>query len=235
MALQKLCREYDATLLVDVAHDLGNIGEEGRGFIGMQNMLGKIDIVMGSFSKTFGSNGGFVSCNSPAVKQYLKFYGCSNTFSNALSPVQAATVTKAFEIIQSDQGRNLRRQMMDRVMYLRAAFDAAGLELIGNPSAIVPVIVGDEALARMVARRLPDLGVVANLVEFPAVAKGNARFRFQVMPNHSHEHLDQLVERFSAAVHAAKSEYERYLRSHSLDRRRRESSGNGSATAIAGE
>ena len=59
---------------------------------------------MGSFSKTFGSNGGFVSCNSPAVKQYLKFYGCSATFSNALSPVQSATVTKAFEIVQSDRG-----------------------------------------------------------------------------------------------------------------------------------
>ena len=55
-------------------------------------MLGKVDIVMGSFSKTFASNGGFVSCNSAAVKQYLKFYGCSATFSNALSPVQAATV-----------------------------------------------------------------------------------------------------------------------------------------------
>ena len=222
-ALQDLCREYGATLMVDVAHDLGNIGEDGRGFIGLQNLTGKIDIVMGSFSKTFGSNGGFVSCNSPAVKQYLKFYGCSATFSNALSPVQAATVTKAFEIIQSDRGRHLRQQMMERACHLRAGFEKAGLELIGSPSAIVPVIVGDEALARMVSRRLPDLGVVANLVEFPAVAKGNARFRFQVMPNHSLQNLDDLVERFGAAVTAAKAEYERYLRANSLDRRRRES------------
>ena len=67
-ALQELCREYEATLLVDVAHDLGAMGDGGRGFIGMQGMAGKIDVVMGSFSKTFGSNGGFVSCNSPAVK-----------------------------------------------------------------------------------------------------------------------------------------------------------------------
>ncbi len=103
-ALQELCREYGATLLVDVAHDLGAMGPGGRGFIGEQDMLGKVDIVMGSFSKTFGSNGGFVACKSAAVKQYLKFYGCSATFSNALSPVQAATVTKAFEIVQSDQG-----------------------------------------------------------------------------------------------------------------------------------
>ena len=79
------------------------MGPGGRGLIGEQDMLGKVDIVMGSFSKTFASNGGFVSCNSVAVKQYLKFYGCSATFSNALSPVQAATVTKAFEIVQSEK------------------------------------------------------------------------------------------------------------------------------------
>ena len=181
--LQTLCREFEATLLVDVAHDLGAIGEGGRGFIGKQNMLGQIDIVMGSFSKTFASNGGFVSCNSPAVKQYLKFYGCSATFSNALSPVQAATVTKAFEIVQSDRGRDLRRLLLKRVGQLRNALAAAGLNFIGDPSAIVPVVVGNESLARMVSRRLPALEVIANLVEYPAVAKGNARFRLQMMPS----------------------------------------------------
>lgn len=220
VVLQELCREYDATLMVDVAHDLGNIGEDGRGYIGMQKMLGKIDIVMGSFSKTFASNGGFVSCKSPAVKQYLKFYGCSATFSNALSPVQAATVTKAFEIIQSDRGYALRRQMMDRVLRLRAGFDKAGLDVIGKKSAIVPVVVGDEALARRVSRRLPALGVVANLVEFPAVAKGNARFRFQVMPSHTDQNLSDVIERFCIAVDGAKSEYEHHLAASGQDRRR---------------
>jgi glycine C-acetyltransferase len=206
-AMQDLCHEFGATLLVDVAHDLGAIGEGGRGFIGSQNMLGKIDIVMGSFSKTFASNGGFVSCNSPAVRQYLKFYGCTATFSNALSPVQAATVTKAFEIVQSDKGRDLRWLLMKRVGQLRKAFTDSGLELIGNPSAIVPVVVGEEALARMVSRRLPELGVIANLVEFPAVAKGNARFRFQVMAKHTAENVKEVAEKFRVAVDVAKSEY----------------------------
>jgi len=209
-ALQNLCREFDATLLVDAAHDLGCIGEHGHGFMELQSMLGKIDIVMGSFSKTFASNGGFVSSNSPAVRQYLKFYGSSATFSNALSPVQAATVTKAFDIIRSDRGRDLRAQLMDRVVYLRKLLGAAGLRLVGNPSAIVPVIVGDEALARMVSRRLPQLGVVANLVEYPAVAKGNARFRFQVMPMHTARNIEDLVERFRAAIDATQAEYQRY-------------------------
>jgi glycine C-acetyltransferase len=209
-ALQALAHEYRATLLVDVAHDLGCIGEGGRGFIGLQGMHGKVDIVMGSFSKTFASNGGFVACNSPAVRQYLKFYGCSATFSNALSPAQAATVTKAFDIVCSNKGAELRMRLMQRVLHLRTALEAAGLELIGNPSAIVPVVVGDEALARMAARRLPDLGVVANLVEFPAVAKGNARFRLQVMPGHSLQNLDDLARRLRAAVDAATIEHQHY-------------------------
>jgi glycine C-acetyltransferase len=138
-ALQSLCNEYQATLLVDAAHDLGAMGPCGKGFIAEQDMLGKIDIVMGSFSKTFASNGGFVSCNSEAVKQYLKFYGCSATFSNALSPVQAATVTKAFEIVQSEKGRHLRSVLMERIDQLRDALSAAGLQYMGNPSPIVPV------------------------------------------------------------------------------------------------
>ena len=169
------------------------MGDGGRGFIGMQGMAGQIDVVMGSFSKTFASNGGFVACNSPAVKQYLKFYGCSATFSNALSPIQAATVTKAFEIVQSDRGRELRRLLLKRVGLMRDTLAAAGLAVIGNPSAIVPVLVGDEAMARMVSRTLPELEVIANLVEYPAVAKGNSRFRLQMMPTHSDENVMELV------------------------------------------
>jgi 7-keto-8-aminopelargonate synthetase-like enzyme len=208
--LQELCREYEATLLVDVAHDLGAMGQGGCGFIGAQDMLGKIDIVMGSFSKTFASNGGFVACKSPAVRQYLKFYGCSATFSNALSPVQAATVTKAFEIVQSDRGRDLRRLLLKRIGQMRDALAAAGLVVIGDPSAIVPVLVGDEALARMASRRLPELEVIANLVEYPAVAKGNARFRLQMMPSHSAENVRELATRLRAAVDLVQGEYERY-------------------------
>jgi glycine C-acetyltransferase len=208
--LQELCREFEATLLVDVAHDLGAMGPGGRGFIAAQEMTGKIDVVMGSFSKTFASNGGFVACNSAAVKQYLKFYGCSATFSNALSPVQAATVTKAFEIVQSDKGRELRRLLLKRVGQMRDALTAVGLTVIGEPSAIVPVLVGDEALARMASRRLPELEVIANLVEYPAVAKGNARFRLQMMPSHSAENVRELAARLRLAVDLVQGEYEQY-------------------------
>lgn len=208
--MQNLCNEYGATLLVDVAHDLGSMGTGGTGFIGEQDMLGKVDIVMGSFSKTFGSNGGFVSCNSMAVKQYLKYFGSSATFSNALSPVQAATVTKAFEIVQSEKGQQLRSQLMTRIGQMRDALSAAGLQYTGNPSPIVPVRVGDEALARLVSRHLPALGVIANLVEYPAVAKGDARLRLQMMPTHSLENVQSLASKLRTAIDLAQVEYEQY-------------------------
>lgn len=199
-ALQALCHEFNATLLVDVAHDLGCLGPRGRGHIGLQGMLGEVDIVMGSFSKTFASNGGFVACKTTAVKQYLKFFGSSAMFSNALSPVQCATVLKTFEIIQSAEGQRLRDTMLDRATYLRNVLGQAGFQVTGDPSAIVPVMVGAEGLARMASRQLTQLGVVANLVEYPAVAKGAARFRLQVMAQHSRENCDEMARCLRLAV-----------------------------------
>ncbi|HZB94234.1 MAG TPA: aminotransferase class I/II-fold pyridoxal phosphate-dependent enzyme [Stellaceae bacterium] len=209
-ALQDLCREFRATLLIDCAHDLGNLGEDGRGHMGLQHMIGLVDIVMGSFSKTFASNGGFVACNSPALREYLKYYSAPGTFSNALSPIQAAIVLKAFDIVRSAEGRALRAALMSNITQLRTRLHEAGFEVTGEPSAIVPVMMREEGLARLVASRLPAHGVVANLVEYPAVAKGAARFRFQVMANHDKSNIDEVVVRLRAAYEEACQAYRPY-------------------------
>jgi glycine C-acetyltransferase len=205
-AMQELCNAYGATLMVDVAHDLGALGKGGRGHIGEQNMLGKVDIVMGSFSKTFASNGGFVACRNRALKEYLRFYSPSCTFSNALSPVQAAVILKAFEIVGSAKGDALRADLMRNVMMLRNTLAEHGMEVYGDPSAIVCVKMGSEAVARLVSRRLPDLGLLANLVEFPAVPKGAARFRMQVMAGHTEQNIRHAVERLAKGREIALAE-----------------------------
>jgi glycine C-acetyltransferase/8-amino-7-oxononanoate synthase len=92
VSLQTTCREYNATLLVDVAHDFGAMGPGGTGQVGSSGMLGKVDVVMGSFSKTFASNGGFVAVRSRAAKQFIQIYAGPWMFSNALSPIQAAVI-----------------------------------------------------------------------------------------------------------------------------------------------
>jgi glycine C-acetyltransferase len=175
-------------------------------------MLGKVDIVMGSFSKTFASNGGFVACPSRSVQQYLRYFSTPGTFSNALSPIQAAVVLRALEIVESADGRRLRESLMSNVLALRSGLQQAGFEVYGDPSAIVAVKMGNEAIARLVARQLTILGLVANLVEYPAVPKGAARFRLQVMANHNAQQITQAVACMKAAFVDATHELDEILR-----------------------
>lgn len=209
---QALCHEYQATLLVDVAHDLGAMGVGGSGAIGLQNMLSKVDIVMGSFSKTFASNGGFVATHSPAVKQFLKIYSPSQTFSNALSPAQAASVLQALAIVTSPRCESLRATLMDNIVQLRDRLQANGLSVMGSASPIVPVLVAgrvanqSEAKARLAARLLPDLGLLANLAEFPVVPQGLARFRLQVMAAHNPDMMRLSADKLAQAIVSAEGE-----------------------------
>lgn len=207
LAMRALCDQYNATLLVDCAHDLGSIGEDGLGHLGLQNAMDAADIIIGSFSKTFGSNGGFIAVKSRAAAEYLKYYSATHTFSNALSPVQAATVLSALNIVRSEEGRTLRRKLMDNILYLRAEMTKAGLETLGDPSPIVPVSLGLEGVGRFASRHLMALGGIANLVEYPAVPQGGARFRFQVMAAHSFEDIDQVVAILARAMRDADLEY----------------------------
>ena len=202
--LQAICHDYDATLMVDVAHDLGATGPSGTGQIGIQGMLGKIDVVMGSFSKTFGSNGGFVASASPSVKQFLKVFSSSQTFSNALSPAQASTVLRALEIVRSEKGRALRDALAGNIASLRNALQSLSLNVMGIPSPIVPVLVGREDHVRVASSLLPGLGVLTNMAEFPAVPQDAARFRLQVMAGHSLEETQQAAVGVHAAIARAR-------------------------------
>jgi len=209
-ALRAVCDQYDAFLLVDCAHDFGCIGEDGLGHIGLQHMVDKVDIIIGSFSKTFASNGGFIAVKSRSTAEYLKYFSATQTFSNALSPVQAAVVLKAFDIVRSEEGKLRRRSLMDNILYMRREMAKVGLEALGDPSAIVPVRVGAEGLARIASRELASLGAIANLVEYPAVPQGGARFRVQVMADHSQDDVDMLIRLMQQAMRTADLEFRSY-------------------------
>ena len=193
VAHQALANKYNATLMVDVAHDMGCIGQYGRGHLEEQGMLGKVDIVMGSFSKTFASNGGFVATNHPALKLALRYGSCPLTFSNAISPVQSAIVLAALDIIQSSEGAQLRQDMIENSKYLRRSLILNNFEVMGAPSAIVPVLLGDMEKSRLIARETLQNGGLINLVEYPAVSRKNSRFRLQIMASHTFEQIDQFM------------------------------------------
>ena len=202
--IQEMCREYNAVLLVDVAHDLGSLGPGGTGSLGTQGMLGKVDIVMGSFSKTFASNGGFVATNKASMKHYLKIYCPTHMFSNGISQVQCAVVNKALQIVRSDEGELLRSKLMKAITSLRSSFERFGISCIGSPSPIVPVPLGDEMIAMITAYQVFRRGVFANIVEFPAVARGNARFRMQVMAGHSEEQTRKAAQIIAESLNEAR-------------------------------
>lgn len=206
--LRQACDTYGATLLIDCAHDLGAMGPGGLGNLGTAGMLDAADILIGSFSKSFASNGGFVSVKTRAAAEYLKYFSATQTFSNALSPVQAAVVGTALDIIRSDEGEERRQRLMDNILYLRKTVENTGLRALGLPSPIVPVFVGSEALGRLIARRMPDFGGIANLVEYPAVPKAESRFRFQVMADHTRSDVDRVVVALGSALEAARTDLE---------------------------
>jgi 7-keto-8-aminopelargonate synthetase-like enzyme len=194
-----ICGRYEAVSLVDVAHDLGCLGARGLGQLEIQNAAGCPDLLIGSFSKAFASNGGFVAMKDPATKEYLKMYSCPQTFSNALSPIQVAIVRAALRIVASGEGGERREQLHANSRYLRARLIQNGFTCLGQPSAIVPVLLGPDGHARALWRALSNNGIASNLVEFPGVAVNAARIRMQVQSAHTNADADSFVKGLAAA------------------------------------
>jgi 7-keto-8-aminopelargonate synthetase-like enzyme len=194
--MQDLVHRYGATLLVDIAHDFGSMGPGGTGSIGAQGMLGKVDLVMGSFSKTFACNGGFLICPK-AAKDHIQLFSSSYIFSNALSPIQCAVALECLNIVRSEDGDTLRAKLMAAVNILRKSFQDRDFKVAGIPSAIVPALVYDEGIARIMGRLLNEAGVLSNLCEYPAVPRGLSRFRFQVMATHTARECQEAVRVFA--------------------------------------
>ena len=192
--LQELCDFYCATLLVDCAHDLGALGENGKGFLEKQEMWGKVDVLMGSFSKTFASTGGFVACNSPGLRFGLRAACGPSTFTNAMSPLQAAIVLESLRIVRSEEGQERRDRLMSNIVRLRQGLADNDFKVLGAPSPIVPMVVGPTPLARMATRFAVENGGIVNLVEHPAVSRNSDRWRLQVMADHTNEHVDRMVQ-----------------------------------------
>lgn len=193
-ALQSACREYEATLLVDVAHDLGAVGPGGTGIVGLQDLVGRVDLVIGSFSKVFAANGGFAATSSSAISEYLRAGAPSRTFSNAISPPQCAAVLKAVEIVRSAEGDLLRERVSRVAQVLRDTLATSGVVCLGKPGPLVPVLLGREAVGRITAAVCFDGGVFANLIEYPAVSVGACRLRMQVMATHTCEQAQRAAK-----------------------------------------
>jgi glycine C-acetyltransferase/8-amino-7-oxononanoate synthase len=184
VAMQTLCREFGALLLVDVSHDLGCAGPGGTGQLGRQGLHGKADIVIGSFAKTFASNGGYVATRRREVREYLRYFSPTHAFSCALSPLQLGIVLAALRIVRSAEGDRRRVGMLTAAHALRGGLVARGATVLGVPAPIVPVLVGRDAAGRVAVKLAADAGVLANLVEAPLVPRHASRLRLLVSAAH---------------------------------------------------
>lgn len=193
-ATQALCDRYDATLMLDVAHDFGVLGPTGRGVLELQDAIGSVDLVMGSFSKAFATNGGFVATNHPALKLALRSSGPTQTFTNAIGPVGAAIAYACLDIVRSPEGAARRQRLEQNIAHLRRRLAEAGFTMLGRPSPIVPVLLGEVSFARRITAEMIRNGVLLNMVEYPAVSKNSSRWRLQLMSDHEEWHLDKLVD-----------------------------------------
>ncbi|GIW71245.1 MAG: 2-amino-3-ketobutyrate CoA ligase [Planctomycetota bacterium] len=188
-----LVRAAGARLFVDDAHGLGTVGPGGRGTAAHYGLTDQVDLIMGTFSKSFASVGGFVA--GPArVIDYIRHFGRPMLFSASLPPPNVAAVDAALTVLLEEPER-LERLHANAAMW-RAGLRAMGFEIGRAEGPIVPVIVGDEARTLWLWRSLLDAGVYTNCVLYPAVPRNRALLRTSVMATHEPAHLARALELF---------------------------------------
>jgi len=191
--LVKVSRKYNARILIDDAHSTGVIGKGGRGTASHFGLEKEVDMTMGTFSKTFSSLGGFV-VGDRSVINYIKHHSPALIFSASPTPAAVAAALAALEIVEREPER------MDRLIAnadkMRKGFKAMGFRIIEAPTAIVPVIIGEDEKTFIFWRALFDAGVFVNAFVSPGVPPGMAMLRTSYMASHENHHLETILEVF---------------------------------------
>jgi len=185
----KLTKHYGAYLVIDDAHGTGVIGKTGRGVIELHDLYQQVDIITGTFSKTFAHVGGYLVA-SPELVNFLKFQSRQHVFSATLSPASACIV-KAIDLV--DEEPIWMEMLWKNINYLKTGLLSLGLNLGPTNSAIIPVKIGDINLNAQICNMLLEAGIYTNQINYPAVSKKDARIRMSVMATHTLEQLDKVL------------------------------------------
>jgi glycine C-acetyltransferase len=188
----RLARQYGAYVAMDDAHGVGVIGETGRGVIELYDLYQQVDIITGTFSKTFGHLGGYVVAD-PRLVNYLKFQARQHIFSVTATPASAC-ILKSIDLI--DEEPHWREKLWTNINHLKAGLHDLGFDTGNSQSAIIPVMTGDPATNAEACRLLLEAGVYTNQIGYPAVARKNARIRMSIMATHTIEQMDRVLNAF---------------------------------------
>jgi len=193
----ELAERHGATVVVDDSHATGFMGAGGRGTHEHCGVQGRVDVLTGTLGKALGgASGGYVSGRAPVIA-WLRQRSRPYLFSNTIAPVVAATTLAVLDLLESDPAP--RRRLADNAAWFRARLAAEGFRLVPGEHPIIPVMLGDAALAVRMADRLLELGVYAIGFSYPVVPMGKARIRTQMCAAHTPAMLEAAAAAFAQA------------------------------------
>lgn len=190
--MQALCDKYQATLMVDEAHGLGVFGREGRGVTDHFGLLDKTELIMGTFSKSLASIGGFIAADADTIN-WMRHNVRPYIFTASIPPSATASVIAAIEIMRSEPER--QENLWKVARYALKSFREAGFEIGNTETPIIPLYVRDNGKTFMVTKMLLDEGVFVNPVISPAVPPEDTLIRLAWMATHTIEQVDFAVEK----------------------------------------
>lgn len=193
-AIVELKEKYGAVLMVDEAHGGGIFGENGRGLAEFYGVFDRVEINMGTLGKAFGCAGAYVAGRKVLI-DYLRNKARSFIFTTGLPPAVVAGVQAAIQVVQQERWR--RTEVLDKSAWLRDELAIAGFNLLNSASPIIPILVGDNAIALEFSNCLFGVNILAMAVRPPTVPPNTARLRLTVMATHSREDLAWAVEQIT--------------------------------------
>ena len=187
----ELSKAYNALVMVDDSHGVGVLGPKGEGLAHQLGVAEDVDVIMGSFTKAFGSIGGYIAI-SQNISDYLRITARSYIFSDPIIPAVVCGLIKTVEIIE--KGDDLRKKVLSNASQLRNGLKNLGFSVLGEETAIVPLLIGSEKKAIEFSKNLYENSILGPCIRRPAVAEGKERIRFSLMATHSEEQVNRLLE-----------------------------------------
>ena len=182
----RLAKQYNASVMVDEAHGIGVFGRNGRGTCDHFGVTDDVDLIMGTFSKSFASLGGFIACDK-TITNYLRHHSRSYIFTASITPASTAAVSAALDIMMSEPER--MDHLWEITNYALEGFRNMGCEIGNTSTPIIPLYIRDNNLTFMITKDLSDEGVFVNPVVSPAVAPHDTLIRFSLMATHTKEQV----------------------------------------------
>jgi 8-amino-7-oxononanoate synthase len=187
------CKKHGARLMVDDAHSVGVLGN-GRGTAAHYGLTDEVDLIMGTFSKSFASLGGFIAADADVI-EYVQHHARALIFSASITPASTAAAMAALEVMQEEPERIERVNQIGERM--RREYRKLGFDVLNSQTPIIPILIGDEVPTVLAWKTLYDAGVYTNPVFPPAVPAESSLLRTSYMATHTDEQLDRVVARFA--------------------------------------